>query len=121
MKLNLEFEIDDFKEMITDYFKTRGFKIRHIDEIVSKFMSAYPEGLIVEASPLNGEADTGSEEVPFEETVPEEISENKKDSKSTLTYEQLMDPEEVVREENEIEKLLKQSDKIIQEKGSEND
>lgn len=61
MKLVIEFEENDFRDMLTAYFKRNGFDIHNLDELTEKFMGAYPEGLKVQAT-----VSTEPAEVPTE-------------------------------------------------------
>lgn len=49
MKIQLQFEPPDLSEMITQYFEARGFRVKNLEEICSKFDVAFPQGLVVDA------------------------------------------------------------------------
>lgn len=49
MKVTLEFEENDLREMLTSYFKGNGFAVKNLDEVCAKFKDAYADGLKVHA------------------------------------------------------------------------
>ena len=49
MKITLEFEDDDLRNMIANHFTNEGFLVKNLDEICSAFGVAFPQGLRVEA------------------------------------------------------------------------
>lgn len=50
MKIKLEFERDDFQEMIQEYFKTTGWVVLNLEDVVEQFEAAFPGGIVVEAA-----------------------------------------------------------------------
>lgn len=52
MKITLEFEETDLRQMIVDHFTKEGFNVKNLDEICQQFLLAYPSGLKVEADIL---------------------------------------------------------------------
>lgn len=52
MKIRLELESDDVREMVLGYFSARGFSVKNLDEICASFDAAYPKGIVVEAQPV---------------------------------------------------------------------
>jgi hypothetical protein len=49
MKVTLEFEESDLREMLTSYFRGNGFAVKNLDEVCAKFKDAYIDGLKVQA------------------------------------------------------------------------
>lgn len=49
MKVSLEFEESDLKEMLTSYFRGNGFAVKNLEEVCLQFLKAYPDGLQVQA------------------------------------------------------------------------
>ena len=49
MKITLEFEEADLRQMITDHFTKEGFNVKNLDDICRQFLHAYPIGLKIEA------------------------------------------------------------------------
>lgn len=49
MKLQLEFEEDDLREMITQYFAGNGFHVKNLDQLCALFSKAFPDGIKVQA------------------------------------------------------------------------
>lgn len=58
MKILLEFEEPDLRDMIQSHFEKNGFSVRNLDEICAQFNAAFPEGLKVYADMLPIEAVT---------------------------------------------------------------
>lgn len=94
MKVTLEFEESDLKEMLTGYFLGNGFLIKNLDEVCAHFSNAYPEGLKVQAEITAPE--------PVQSRVPSVESVEPRDSDSndvtdtaepTLSLNDLTDPE----------------------------
>ncbi len=52
MKIQLQFERDDLEEMLTEYFKTRGFEIKNMETLHDAFAVAWPQGLSVAAQTI---------------------------------------------------------------------
>jgi len=50
MKIHLQMETHDLREMLGDYFTSRGFEVLNTDELCSKFAEVFPEGLVVSAT-----------------------------------------------------------------------
>jgi len=73
MKIQLQFEDDDLEDMLTGYFRDRGFEIKNMSELREQFAQAWPEGLKVSAQ---------TAEAPPVAATPSEYS---KDPNSTLT------------------------------------
>lgn len=59
MKLTVEFEEDDLREMFTKFFKEAGFDVLSLDDICNQFKNSFPEGLKVIVEP------GAAEEVPI--------------------------------------------------------
>lgn len=71
MKVTLEFEESDLREMLTSYFRGNGFAVKNLDEVCAKFKGAYVDGLKVQAEimttePTNIQAVTPTD-VPVED------------------------------------------------------
>jgi hypothetical protein len=49
VKVTLEFEENDLREMLTSYFRGNGFAVKNLDEVCDKFKYAYADGLKVQA------------------------------------------------------------------------
>jgi len=49
MKVTLEFEENDLREMLTSYFRGNGFAVKNLDEVCAQFKDAYVDGLKVQA------------------------------------------------------------------------
>jgi hypothetical protein len=49
MKIQLQFENNDLEEMLTEFFRARGFEIKNLPELQEQFGLAFPGGLKVEA------------------------------------------------------------------------
>ena len=68
MKLNLEFEGPDLRDLIEEYFKRRGFKVKNLDALCVLFEKVYPNGITVKAETLAPqERTTPVETLPGEE------------------------------------------------------
>lgn len=52
MKINLQFEKSDLEEMLTEYFRNRGFAVQNMVHVVQHFEATWPEGLEVAALTL---------------------------------------------------------------------
>lgn len=52
MRLQLEFENADLREMITDYFKASGFVVKNLDQLCEFFHKAFPDGIKVQAETI---------------------------------------------------------------------
>lgn len=139
MKITLEFEESDLRQMISNHFKEAGFTVNNLDEICVSFTAAFPQGLKVDAGILPATewndkgTDTGrisSAEPNFSNTPksaddePEQLPEPEDDDNKILTISDIMDPTprrgriEVVRkapgaeedaDTGSIEKLVRQS------------
>ncbi len=53
MKLTIELEEEDVKKMLFEHFAQSGFSVRNLDELCAKFLSAYPDGLRIQADPID--------------------------------------------------------------------
>jgi hypothetical protein len=51
VRIHLELEADDVKDMIEQYFAAQGFAVRNLPLLCAAFETAYPEGIRVEAQP----------------------------------------------------------------------
>jgi len=49
MKVTLELEENDLREMLENYFRQNGFTVKNLDDICGQFAAAYPEGIQVRA------------------------------------------------------------------------
>jgi len=125
MKLRLEFDDDDFNEMITGYFVDRGFNVHNIKHVTDQFKTTYPEGLIIEASPLNGHTpakpDTPDEIKEDEVVEPTETEEKEEDKSGILSYNEIKDPTHHVEGNEGIFEILKTSKKIETDRNAENE
>lgn len=52
MKLKMEFEASDVRDMLEQHFKRNGFEIRNLDEIVNSFTNAFPEGMEIQVDAI---------------------------------------------------------------------
>lgn len=70
MKITLEFEEADLRQMITDHFTKEGFNVKNLDDICRQFLNAYPTGLKVEADILPQPAPAPVQTLGYVEAVP---------------------------------------------------
>jgi hypothetical protein len=78
MKLRLEFEDSDLREMIQEYFDRNGFAVKNLDQLCELFKKAFPDGIKVDAETRGPREATAAAEVdaPTAVTPPvEELSE----------------------------------------------
>jgi len=61
MKLQLEFEESDLREMIQGYFRSNGFRVKNLDQLCQLFQKAFPDGIKVQAETA---ADGVTSEIP---------------------------------------------------------
>jgi len=52
MKLQLEFEDSDLREMVQGYFARNGFAVKNLDQLCELFHKAFPDGISVQAETL---------------------------------------------------------------------
>jgi hypothetical protein len=131
MKLQLEFEDNDLREMIEQYFSSNGFKVKNLDDLCNKFKVAFPTGIKVQAetTATNGATVTSSDSFQdVEEIVQEDPVDLSKPRTIGITNvpmskEDLMDPtpgkvptveEQRAQSEREIEHILAQSSELEQ-------
>ena len=102
MKVSLEFEESDLKEMLTSYFRGNGFAVKNLDEVGLQFHTAYPDGLQVQAEIIHMEAPVAPAAEPRPLNVDAQEYEDERDATdaeevmstdSVLTLNDLMDPE----------------------------
>jgi hypothetical protein len=103
MKVSLEFEESDLKEMLTSYFRGNGFAVKNLDEVCMQFLKAYPDGLQVQAEIIPMEATAAPAAEPRSHHVDAQPEyEDERDATdadevmstdSVLTLNDLMDPE----------------------------
>jgi hypothetical protein len=48
MKLSMEFEEEDLRDMIEGYFQKSGFLVQNLDQLLHLFSKAYPDGIQVQ-------------------------------------------------------------------------
>lgn len=115
MKIKLEFERDDFRKMIQQYFQTTGWEVLNLDDIVDQFDTAFPGGIIVRAEISAGAAVPSPEPaVPASDTADTEVAEEPEepseqvDGNPRLQYSQLTGPQDE-DDSNEISHILRQS------------
>ena len=143
MKLRLEFEDSDFREMIQEYFDRNGFAVKNLDQLCELFKKAFPDGIKVDAEtkppihiPSFSTSDHASAStvtaVPVDaETVEPEAPEktNGKDETFIASASDLFDPtpgnvpsrDEQLRQSNaEVARIVAQSKALEEEKAKEN-
>lgn len=49
MKVRLEFEETDLRDMLKSYFEREGFRVKNVEELCAQFAAAFPEGIFVDA------------------------------------------------------------------------
>lgn len=102
MKITLEFEEADLRQMIVDHFTREGFNVKNLDDICRQFLNAYPTGLKVEADILPQPVQAPVATSEYREVVPTEAVvtytedpdayEPKDSDGGPLTLNDLMDP-----------------------------
>jgi hypothetical protein len=50
MKIRLQLESSDLREMLDNYFNSNGFSVLNTEELCAQFAAAFPEGLVVAAT-----------------------------------------------------------------------
>ena len=97
MKIQLEFEDEDLKNMILQYFEREGFIIKNIEELCSKFKEAFPDGLKVyaELAPQNNSSSLPPlpEEAKDWPTYEEAAKETLNDEEPILKFDEIMSEE----------------------------
>jgi len=147
MKIRLELETADVREMIQDYFLAKGYEIRNLDSVCAVFEDAYPDGIMIEAYPSAEPAPARAvtTKVAEPEVVAEPVEEpavpakapsadaspNRGKSNPRLSFSDLMDPtmhgmvpsrDELLQEtQREIQQLLQASKSIERERTSSDD
>jgi hypothetical protein len=53
MKLSMEFEEEDLRDMIEGYFQKSGFLVQNLDQLLHLFSKAYPDGIQVQVETTN--------------------------------------------------------------------
>jgi len=139
MKLQLEFEDDDLREMIEDYFGRNGFKVKNLDQLCELFLKAYPDGIKVQAETTGPQEattaaapDAPSTEPPPSTELPEEEDSNPKKSNGApqvvMTATDLFDPtpgnvpsrdEQLRQSQQEVATIVAQSKALEEEKAKE--
>jgi DNA-binding transcriptional MerR regulator len=93
MKIQLEFEDEDLRKMIIDYFEREGFEVKNIDELCELFKGAFPDGIKVHANILPDKpAETprhSARAQPVEDDEDEPVA---TDDNPPLGFTQLLDP-----------------------------
>lgn len=149
MKLRMEFEDDDLREMIDGYFRQSGFQVKNLDQLCDLFRKAFPEGIEVQvatlpvtvpAEPVEPvERRPRSPEKEFESSPEDEdeeyvdIDEGKgngaAEGNPRMSASDLFDPtpgkvptrdEQLKQTQDELKHLLNQSKVIEEEKAKEN-
>jgi hypothetical protein len=136
MKLQLEFEDADLREMIETYFKSNGFKVKNLDQLCAFFHKAFPDGIKVQAETLppsvelkeaQVEAPSRKEkEVAIIDPANTEVTKSKEVTNLPMSATDLFDPtpgrvptrdEQLRQSREELEFILNQS-KIIEKERS---
>lgn len=102
MKINLEFEKEDFYNMLRMYFADKNWIALNLNDVVEQFGDAFPGGMIVQAEMVQD--DTSSVERPA--AVREAPKAEVLDENPRLSTADLMDPE---NEQEEFARILAES------------
>ena len=129
MKVTLEFEDNDLREMLTSYFRGNGFAVKNLEEVCAKFTTAYPEGLKVQAEivPMEPVIETSGYRqhiAPDEDPIDNdsEVQETLATSEPMLSLNDLTDPEprgrvvSITNTKNEFTDIINASKRIEQER-----
>lgn len=142
MKLRMEFEESDVRDMIESYFERNGFKVKNIDSLCMQFLEAYPDGIQVDVQtlPIDNEPIENvvedkeemmvKESPPSVETEEEDQEVTKSSGNTRLSMSDIMDPtpgvhnvpsrDELLKmreqEQKELQHLLNESKTIESEK-----
>lgn len=69
MKLQMEFESSDLRDMVKTYFSKSGFHVKNLNDICDKFNNAYPQGIVVNVEVTNGEVPEIEQETKIEDNL----------------------------------------------------
>lgn len=129
MKVTLEFEENDLREMLTSYFRGNGFAVKNLDEVCVKFKDAYPEGLKVQAEimamdPPVPQASAVSSPIPAvaDADAEEDIDDVSEAAEPMLSLNDLTDPSprgrvvSIANTKNDFADLINASKRIEQER-----
>lgn len=124
MKLQLEFEEDDLREMITQYFAGNGFQVKNLDQLCTLFSKAFPDGIKVQAETVPIPKTMSVQNI-VSEVVPHDIQyvegSLKEQGNPVFTASDLFDPEpgavpsrdEQLRQSKaELEHILRESETL---------
>ena len=115
MKLKTEFEADDYREMVQEYFEQRGFKVNDLEELCADIKKAYPDGLVVSVSPLDKSVIKNTLDAPPKDD----------NTLTRLSHKDLIDPEKHIRDDAEeadvIQGLLSKSRELKKQKDTDDD
>lgn len=115
MKVTLELEENDLREMLEGYFKQNGFVVKNLEDICQDFVKAYPSGIQVRAEigpPPPTAMAMASSSVDDSDTESDTTVED-----SALSLDDLLDPTPRIRrvaatrdtDENDIARLVRVS------------
>lgn len=134
MKLRLEFEDSDLREMIHDYFDRNGFAVKNLDQLCELFKKAFPDGIRVDAETRDSRPakpaaapSLPEEHTEMEDSVPEK---NNGTSNVAMTATDLFDPtpgnvptrdEQLRQSQREVANIVAQSKALEEEKAKDNE
>jgi len=129
MKVTLEFEENDLREMLTSYFRGNGFAVKNLDEVCAKFKDAYVDGLKVQAEIMAMDPPVSQPStVPPRSTVEDAVDDTDEADEVTeaaepmLSLNDLTDPSprgrvvSIANTKNEFADLISASKRIEQER-----
>ena len=110
MKLTMEFEDADLRDMIDSYFESRGFKVENADELVEKFAGIFPQGIKVKVQVIDIVETTVSTVPP---PSPPPSASPKPATTKRLSMADLMDPS--VSIEEDMRHILLQNNELLEQ------